>query len=383
MKTYYLLLFILFSIFFQAQQLKVVDAETGNPISGARIILSGQILYTNDDGIAPVEQNIRNVEISASGFQTQKLNSYTSLVKLAPVYKEIEEVKMVSVDIRKIFEDMEKNYDKRYFNQPSLYDVVYKEKGFDNNKLYFLTIAEAKLWNKSNQYNFKDGYHKKYDNILQMQLNNVKYLKRLESDSIFRGRSNEFSHEYLGNYFFNFELNRILANMKAKDSKYSGILVFEDENEQVISFKINTNNASKMQGKFKYNKADKVITYFEIAYLQTDFPVMKRKTTDGREYEYKLGDATLMFDFYKKQEGYVPARNRMEGDNFIIYYNGEKHVKKFYRELVYNTFAKSDKKGLNPKVDFNKSIWENVPVKEDKDITLLLSTDEQEFLNQK
>lgn len=382
MKIHYLLL-ILFSSFFQAQKLKVVDAENGNSISGARITLSDQILYTNDDGIAPVEQNKVNIEVSASGFQTQKLKNFTSLVKLAPVYKEIEEVKMVSVDVRKIFEDIEKNYDKRYFNQPSLYDVVYKEKGFDNNKLYFLTIAEAKLWNKSNQYNFKDGYHKKYDNILQMQLNNVKYLKRLESDSVFRGRSNEFSHEYIGNYFFNFELNRILANMKAKDSKYSGMLVFEDENEQIISFKINTNNASKMQGKFKYNKADKVITYFEIAYLQTDFPIMKRKTTDGREYEYKLGDATLMFDFYKKQEGYVPARNRMEGDNFIIYYNGEKHVKKFYRELVYNTFAKSDKKGLNPKVDFNKNIWENVPVKEDKNITLLLSTDEQEFLNQK
>ncbi|GAB0155561.1 hypothetical protein CHRYSEOSP005_08220 [Chryseobacterium sp. Alg-005] len=382
MKIYYFFL-LFFSGILQAQQIKVVDAENGDPISGARIVLSDQILYTNDDGIAPVEHGKANFEVSASGFQTQKLNSFTSLIKLAPVYKEIEEVSMMSVDIRKIFEDIDKNYDKRYFNQPSLYDVVYKEKKIDNNKLHFLTIAEAKLWSKSNQYNFKDGYHKKYDNIIQMQLNNVKYLKTLESDSIFTGRSNEFSHEYIGNFFFNFELNRILANMKVKDSKYSGLLVFENKNEQVISFKINTNNASKMKGTFKYNKADKVITYFEITYLQTDFPLMKRKTTDGREYEFKLGDATLMFDFYKKDEGYIPALNRIEGDNFIIYYNGKKHVKKFYRELVYNTFARSDKKGLESKVDFNKDIWENVPVKETKDITLLLSADEQEFLNQK
>ncbi|AYN02106.1 hypothetical protein EAG08_19005 [Chryseobacterium sp. 3008163] len=66
-----------------------------------------------------------------------------------------------------------------------------------------------------------------------------------------------------------------------------------------------------------------------------------------------------------------------------MFYKDETHVKKSMREIVYNTFAKSDKKGLDPKVNFAKSIWENIPVKEDKESTVLLSKEEQEFINQK
>jgi len=61
----------------------------------------------------------------------------------------------------------------------------------------------------------------------------------------------------------------------------------------------------------------------------------------------------------------------------------KKDERSFTTEIVYNTFTRSDKKGLDTKVDFNKSIWENVPVKEDKEATILLSKEEQEFINQK
>jgi hypothetical protein len=61
---------------------------------------------------------------------------------------------------------------------------------------------------QDNMYNFKQGFRKDYDEILQMQLNNVKYFKNIQSDSIFKGKTDEFSHEYLGNFFMNFELYR-------------------------------------------------------------------------------------------------------------------------------------------------------------------------------
>jgi hypothetical protein len=148
---------------------------------------------------------------------------------------------------------------------------------------------------------------------------------------------------------------------------------FEEGNEQLITFKITSGNGVQMNGEFKYNTADKVITYLETHYFQENYPILKKKTTDGREFDYKLGDASLIFDFYKKNGSYVPAMSRLEGDKFTTYYKDETHVRKFSREIVYNTFTPSDKKGLNPKIDFNISIWKNMAVKEDKASTTLLS----------
>ena len=159
MKPFYLL-FIFFFGFFSAQKLRVVDSENGNPIPNARIILQDQIIYTNEDGFAPVNPDAVNFEVSASGFQKEKIQAFNAQVKLKPIYKNIDEIKIINVDIKKIFEDINKNYHKKYYDDPSLYDVVYKEKGFDNNKLYFSGHCRSEVLSKNNQYNFKDGFRK-------------------------------------------------------------------------------------------------------------------------------------------------------------------------------------------------------------------------------
>lgn len=54
MKHSYFLCVLLFGLF-SAQKIQIVDAENGNPISNARIILEDKVVYTNEDGFAPVE----------------------------------------------------------------------------------------------------------------------------------------------------------------------------------------------------------------------------------------------------------------------------------------------------------------------------------------
>lgn len=377
------ILFLVFSTFLYSQKIQIVDAENGKPIGNARIVLADQLVYTNEDGFAPVDGNSKDFEVSASGFKKEKIKNFSSVIKLQPAFKDIEEVKIVSVDIKKLLDDVYKNYQKRYYDEPSLYDVVFKQKSFDNGKLHFMVVSEAKLWSKCNWYNYKDGFNKRYDDILQLQLNNVKYLKVNKSDSIFSARVNEFSHEDMGNYFFNYELNRTLMFIKSPQAKYSGVLISEEDGEQLISFKIKVQRGINIEGSLKYNTNDKVITYFQTIYAMDDLPVEKKVSTDGRAFDYKYGNATITFDFYKKDGFYLPALNRYETDNYTMFYKDETHVKKSMREIVYNTFTKSDHKGLTPKVDFAKSIWLNVPVKDDKEITILLSTEEQEFINEK
>lgn len=186
-----------------------------------------------------------------------------------------------------------------------------------------------------------------------------------------------------GIIFFSFELNRTLNHVRSIGSKYSGRLIFEEGDEQLITFKIKSGAGIELKGEFKYNKTDKVITYFEVHYLQTGYPPVRRKTAEGVEYDYQLGDAALIFDFYKKDGMYLPALTRFEGDKYSAFYLGKKHERKFSREIIYNTFEKSNKEGLTQKVDFSKSIWENVPVKEQKEDAILLSSEEQVFIDKK
>jgi len=382
MKRIFILLTIM-SALLHAQKIQVVDAENSQPIANARIILGDRVVYTNDDGFAPAESTEKNFEVSATGFRKQNFTAFTALVQLKPIFKDIEEVKIVNVDIKKIFEDVSKNYHKRYFSGPSVYDITLKQRAFDNDQMHFMVIAEAKLWSKSNMYNFKDGFRKDYDNILQIQLNTIKYLKNKKKDSIFSQKTNEFTHESIGNFFFNFEIYRVLMSLRAKTTKFSGNLISDDGEEQVIHCKIKSGFGPEISGIIRYNTIDKVITSYEFNYVQDHIPTQKKLSADGKEFSKKLGNATVKYEFYKKDGAYFPSLNSMSTDHFVYFYKDQVHTKKGNMEIVYNNVSKSDNKGLESKVDFNKNIWENIPVKEDKEATILLSKEEQEFISQK
>lgn len=376
-----LILSLFFSISAYAQKIQILDAETHQPISGARIVLADQLVYSNEDGYAPLDKQAKDFVVSAAGYKTLKAGSYQEAISLKPAVIDIEEVKIVDVDLRKLFEDIQRNYHKKYYDKPSLYDVTYKTKSFSNGKLYFLVIADAKIWSKSNAYNFREGLRKNYDDILQMQLNNVKYLKN-NSKTVFNGKSNEFSHAEMGDYFFSFEVYRLLMTINTKNTKFSGRLLSDDGEEQLISIRIKTDNGINIEGEMHYNKADKVITYFEALHQQTGYAPYKKTNTEGKEYEFQLGDVQLIYDFYKKDGKYLPALKKTIADKFIIRYDGAEEERKSTTETIYHTFSPSDKKGIEPRIDFTKNIWENIQVKENKESGMLLSREEQAFLNE-
>lgn len=377
----YISILILFSVSIQAQKLQVLDAENGKPLFNARIIIQDQILYTNDDGFAPVESTAANIEVSAVGYNKVNLALYKSTIKLKPSVRELDEVKIRSVDLKSLFEDLHQNYNKRYYDKPSVYDITYKSKSFNNDQLFFMVITEAKLWTKSNSYNYKDGIRKKYDDILQIQLNNVKYKKEAKSDALFNAKTNDFNHADMGDYFFSFEVNRILGNMKLKESKSSGKILAEDGDEQLIKVKVKSENGIIIEGEFKYNKADKAITFYSMNYQQAGYKPYNRTNTDGKEFQYQLGDVLVTYEFYKKNGTYLPSMKRKEGSKFYVIYEDKKDERKAVTEIIYNTFRESTKKGLENRVDFSKSIWENILVKDDKENTILLSKEEQEFVD--
>lgn len=382
MKHVYLL-FILITTFSAAQQMRVVDVENGNAISNARLIVGEKVVYSNDDGYAIVGKDEVNIRISAIGYQSESLKIYQDIVRLKPAIKEIQEVKIVKIDVKPIFEEVLRNFSKIYYPKPSLYDVDFKQKSFDNNKLNFLVISNGKIWTKSNSFNFKDAIRNKENEIMQFQFDGVKLLRNIKSDSIFSGKTNEPSQEKFGNFFINFELIRIIKLMQENQTKYSGTLLSEDQDEQLISFKTNSYLGVKLEGEMRFNKKDRAITYLSVTHLQEEYPIVKRKTTDGENYDFKLGDATITFEFYKKDRYYIPSFNKIEGSGFTVFYKNETHVKKFSREIIYKSFSASTKSGLDSINDFDGSYWDGIPVKDNKETTVLLSKEEQDFINQK
>lgn len=382
MKQVYLL-FIFISSFSLAQQLRVVDAESGNAISNARVIVEEKVVYSNDDGYAIVGKDVANIVISAIGYQSENMKVYQDIVRLKPTIKDIQEVKIVKIDVKPIFEEVLRNYSRIYYPKPSLYEVDFKQKSFDNEKLNFLVISNGKIWTKSNFFNFKDAIRNRENEIMQFQFDGVKFLRNIKSDSIFSGKTAETSNEKLGNFFMNFELIRVIRIMRDNQTKYSGTLLSEDQDEQLISFKTNSNEGVKLDGEMRFNKKDRAITYLAVTHLQEEYPNVKRKTTDGEDYDFKLGDVTITFEFYKKDRYYIPSFNKIEGSGFTIFYKNETHVKKFSREIIYKTFSASTKNGLDSSNDFDGSYWDGLPIKDNKETTVLLSKEEQEFINKK
>ena len=131
-----LLLVLLFSsCAVLSQKLKkttIVDSETGLTIPNARIILTDQIYYSNDDGSILLPKDAKNFEVSISGYETLNTSEISDILKLKPLYKDIDEIKIVSIDIKKIFKEVSKNYSDKYYDKPAIYDITFWQKSFEN-----------------------------------------------------------------------------------------------------------------------------------------------------------------------------------------------------------------------------------------------------------
>ncbi|PQA95032.1 carboxypeptidase-like regulatory domain-containing protein [Chryseobacterium piscicola] len=363
-------------------KLRIIDSENGDPIPNARIIDATMIMYSNDDGFILLPKTTKNIEVSALGFQTEKFSHFNKIVKLKPLYKEIDEVKIINIDIKKLFSDVLKNYEKRYYSKPSIYNILYKQKNSDDDILSFLLIADGKLWTESNTYNYKDAFNKRFDNFIQMEVDSVKYFKSTISENDFcKGQSLNRSKDFIGNLFFNYELARVNYYFKTKDAKYSGKIVNDSNNEQTIVFKINTSEID-VSGTITYQKIDKTIIHYELNYDQSKYPSYKVKNKNGLEYEFKVGNGVTYYDFYKKGDKYLPSLSGTKGYSYCTY-DELKQKNSFSREIIFQKFSETNISELPNKIDLTKRIWENISKEKTQNNSVLLSEEEQKFIDEK
>ncbi len=382
-KLLLLAIFCSYALFSQTlKKVKIADAETGAAIPNARIILVNQIFYSNDDGFISLPKEAKQFEVSVAGYETLKSAKQQSTIKLKPLYNDVEEIKIVSIDIKKIFTDVYKNYEKRYYNQPAMYDVTYSQKRFENNKMKLLVVADGKFWTRDGNYNAKEAFNGKHKNFVQLQIDTLRYFKMEPSSFHINLKKQKDSHEFVGTLFFDYELFNAMRLSKRKDVNTSGKLLFENEEEQEISYKIKTDNNEIYGGRIIFNKKDRAITYYEMNFDQSNYKPKQLKDADGNDYQYQPPNGTYIFDFYKSGEKYVPSKISIKYDG-IKYTMGDKVFEyRNARDIIFKNFKPTEEIGVKKPVEINGYFWRDMKITDDKG-QINLSKEEQDFINEK
>lgn len=378
-----LFIFLQFPILFFAQQkVQILDSETHNSIPNARIISNQNVYYSNDDGFILLPENSNEQEISAIGYLTETVKKYLPIVNLKPKYLNIDEVKIVSIDIKKLLKDVSDNYSKIYYDQSQLYDITIKQRAFENNQMKLLMIADGKFWSKDGYYNAKDAFNDRFDNFVQLQIDDLRYLKSETYENKIKMKKQNTSHDNIGDLFLSYELFRTLSLAKSKKAITSGKLLDDNGTEQDISFLIKLDSTHIYKGQILYNKIDKAITHFDLHFNQSSTKPFQLKDEDGVEYLKQLGDGILTFDYYKNGDRYVPSKIGFVVENLKTYVGDKIYDNRSAREIIFKNFEKSISKGVQNPVKINQAYWNDLKVSQDKG-EILLSKEEEEFINEK
>ncbi len=376
-------LFLQFPILFFAQQkVQILDSETSKPIPNARIISNQNVYYSNDDGYILLPENSDKQEISAIGYLSETVKNHKSTISLKPKYQNIDEVKIVSIDIKKLLKDVFDNYSKIYYDQSQLYDITIKQRAFENNQMKLLMIADGKFWSKDGTYHPKDAITDKFDKFVQLQIDDLRYLKFEAYENKIKAKKQNISKDNIGDLFLNYELFRTLRFAKSKNAKTSGKLLDDNGTEQDISFLIKLDSTHIYKGRILYHKIDKAITHFDLRFNQSATKPFALKDEDGVEYMGQLGDGILTFDYYKNGDKYVPAKIGFAVENMKTIVGDKIYERRSAREIIFKNFEESDVKGVQNPVKINQYYWTNLKVSADKG-DILLSKEENEFINEK
>lgn len=376
----YIFLFFCVSFFSQTKVFEILDSESNQSLSAARINVDGIFYYANDDGkvILPIE---KKVLITAKNYDD--LNIYLSehgnnVIRLTPKYNEIEEVILKPVEIKPIFENMLKNYDRYYGVNPTVYNLQIKQKAKENNQLNNLFISDLSLWVYDGGYHFNS----KPSNYVQISIDKVKYYQTKKNDINYRFNNdlNVKPEQFIQKIFLNYEISSIINDLK--DIKIKANIIFEDNIERKIKFSSDFSEkiGYTFDGEFVINNEDNMISYFELNINQTQ-TINEKTNKKGEKYITKTTFANLIYDFYKKDGKFIPTRYQAKGSGVNIY-NGEETPFDFLQEIIYTSQKKSDKKGLANKIDLSKPLTDNIPINELKDSKTLLSNEEQKFVDE-
>ena len=380
------LFFLFFPFFFSQKKISVIDFETKKPITQARIVYNNEITYTNDDGFVIIPNEINTISIFAieygnNDFPVKEKNDFQ--IELKPLYKNIDEVIIRTIDAKKIIASVLKNYIENYETKTSIFNGTFKTKSEIDNKINRILVIDMDLWALNNKYDYK----KEINQFMQVNLRNKKYDKNRRNDKayIFNKKSENREQKYIKNFLQQFFLYNQLYSMDywTKGLKINGNVINEIGDIQTIKFKSEKTNTPDLlyyEGIMQYDKKANAIIYLKCSQIQKN-AIEKHTNYFDQEIVINTNLYTVTYDMYKKNEKYIPAKITMENLSEATLENKTYPVTG-YTEFVFRKHNFANKNGLSEKIDLEKSFGDGVINNEIKDTKTLLSAEEQKFVDE-
>ncbi len=374
---------LLFFSFIRAQNVKIsiVDSEDKKVISGARIIADNHVYYSNEDGVALLPSSTKLLRVTAFGYENKDHASTQPTIEMKPLYRKIDEVKLVSIDFEKFIQRALKNYDKVYYTKPAIYDISYRQSSSENAHLKSLLIADGKFWSRDGTYNSKENFKREENKFVQFQYDYLRYKIVEPSTNKIKIKKQDLSQDYLGNLFLNYELNRLHRYSKIKNAKVSARIVFEDAENQEIFYSIKMQNNAVYSGTIVLNKKDQAITYLHLDYIQDKLKPYQLEDENGVKYEHQLGNGQTRYEFYKSGDYYVPSKVAQTNTGSKFSYENQVFEYSILREIVFKNFKEGTLNGLEKPVNLYSPFWDSIPFNEQNEM-VNLSREEQDFINE-
>lgn len=370
-------IFILFStqlLLYSQNKYKIIDSESQASIANVELRGKEITFFTNDDGDITIPTTFKDSLLVYHPLYKQKIiivnKALSNLITLTPIEKTIPEVIIDGLSANKIFKDILKNYTKIYYDSPSEYDCLIKQKAFSDGKLNNLLISQMKIWTLFNGFDFSKS--KTPDSFLQISLNSILYYKTKNQDIQIN------PSDFIFRFFLNSEIFGILQ--ATEDSPLSSTCRKIEEDLYEITFESDyiEKEELKIQGEMIYNSKDKAITYLQIKTQQAN--TYTEKKIDNTLYKTYTTDTELKYTFIKNKGKYIPSSIEMNSKGFNTRENTTKNIPITSNQIIYfSTFNKGKHKGLKNKIDLSKKITDNIPDKEKNNSFILLSEQEKEF----
>lgn len=370
------------SFLFSQMKIKIIDSETQKPISEVRTVYNDEISYTNDDGFAVIPSDAENIELYAPQYE-KGLFPVKNIIELKPIYKEIQEVIIKSVDAKKIIASVLKDYNKNYETKTSIYNGTLKSRSEIDNKLDRILVIDMNLWTLNNKYD----YRKKADEFLQVDLKNKKFDKNKKNDKtyIFNKKDGTTEKKYIKSFLQKFFIyDQLYAiDYYTKGVKISGNIINEFGDIQTIKFRSERTNITDLlyfEGVIQYNKKENAIIYLQCNQKQENV-TQKYNNYFDQEIIINTDLFSVTYDMYKKDGKYVPAKIIMKNSSSLIL-NHTTYPSVGYTEFTFTTHNFANKSGLSKRIDLDKPFGEGISDNSIKDTKTLLSAEEQKFVDE-
>lgn len=367
------------TIFSQQQyKMKIVSSEDNSPINDAKVITDVGVYYSNDEGFLLLESNATKAIVEAIFFSEQEVSlnqNEINNIRLNPKYIDIQDVIVNNVDIKALFQNTLKNYQTIYYNKPSLYHSIVKQKAHIGENINNLLIADMGIWSKYNAFNFAES--KNTDGFIQMNLNAIRYYKSADNEYLFLGKAHITPSDFSQKLFLNAALVGILNDFK--EHQITSKLINNTAGIQKIEFEGKNHPKMQFKGSIIYNKNNNAIIYleFEGRYLAKIFKDLENAL--GEKYQISNDAFKISYDFTKRNHQYIPTKVKLSTEGAVIY-KGKTLPVDITQEIIFQKFAPTQKQGLKHKINLSKSLIDNIATKENQDNLINLTTEEKQFL---